>query len=343
MAEQTKIFLGGLAGNFTIHDLNGLFSSLNYRSITKIDLVRSKKDPKINAGYGFMLVQSQQEAKRILKTHQFKLKGRMFVAKAYKKGNDLEKFQDEVQKRRLFVHTIDPNMNNEDLKSFFGRIVDVEDGYIVKRKGNSFNIGYLMVRKVEDAWTLVKKKKFSFGSCFCIVLPYEKRLEAKEKKIQQYLQKNMRQKKRRVAPRAQRRERQRQEGGRRHKNSRFQSELCSYVNHELPTENNSPWNNTQQNYESFGVYASRADFRLNSKTHTLLYKGQFLDTFNCDPNHSQANIRLNPNSSVLKKNFTKKKMSLSLFAEDEEKQFHKKKMRMSRGYAEENGIFEPWF
>jgi len=281
MVKFRKIFLGGLAGYFQEQELYNMFKSLNFTSILKIDLIKSKKDPKINAGFGFMLVQCPKEAIKILKIHQFELNNRMFVAKDYKRGNDLDDFQDEVQKRRVFVHTIDPCKSNKEIKDFFGKVVPIEDGYIIKKSGSKFNIGYLMAATLEGAKYLIKKKKFSFGNTTCIVTPYEKRLQAKEKKIQTYLKKKINGKRNTVT----------------NSNNKTESNSPKYHNQKTRNygfnrevrERNEPANGS---IPAENIISGRPEnLRCKGISH---YKGKYEELLNRNLDHSWYNIRLNP-------------------------------------------------
>ena len=185
-----KVFLAGVSFDFKEQDLYDLFCK-TYHSIVSIDLVKQKKNKRLNKGCGFMEILDPKELAHLLRTEKFYLKGREFSVKEYKSGEELQKSKEDLKRRRLFLRHVDKKVTNEHLRSFFGGLVELEDAYLVKtekfnkfskerkriknrqkggkvvaeKAGRDLRHGYLVLVRSRDADKLLGKGVFVVNGC----------------------------------------------------------------------------------------------------------------------------------------------------------------------------------
>ena len=173
-----KVFLVGIGYNFTDALVHNFFAR-RYQSILRVDLVKQKKRPKFCKGSGFIELTDPEDLRHILATEEFRIKGRAIMAKEYKKGSELETFKKNVEKRRLFVHGLDPVLTDSDLRNYFSEVVELENAYIIdnskfeKRGGRKEEEGHLVpkygfvtTKTVDGAEHLLRREHFQIGR-FC--------------------------------------------------------------------------------------------------------------------------------------------------------------------------------
>ena len=180
-----KVFLAGVAFDFTEKDLYQFFGP-QYSSIQSIDLIKQKKNKRLNKGCGFMELTDAAEVADLLAREHFSFNGREFLVKEYKKGGDLEESKKDFIKRRLFIQNVHKKITNKQLRNFFGGLVNLEDAYLIKtdkfvkvgqeeaeqqRKqegrqrarvcaGNDLQYGFILVKHASDVDTLLQKGPF---------------------------------------------------------------------------------------------------------------------------------------------------------------------------------------
>ena len=194
-----RIFLAGLVFDFTERDLMNFFAKTKgYKSITRVRLIRQKNKKHLNQGSGFIYLTSKREATRILDQKIFELRDRRFTALPYMTGQQLDKFKQDVHKRRLFIHSIALDVTNQDLRAFFGDILSIDDAYLIQKgqqqqaKGpakdssnrkKQLQYGYVIVSKAEDAWILLEQRVFKLKGSSMIVLPFDQKKHGKKKEM----------------------------------------------------------------------------------------------------------------------------------------------------------------
>ena len=86
------------------------------------------------------------------------------LLKPFKKGKNLYDFKDGINKRRLFVYSLPPKMNNTDLYDLFSKYGNVEDAYIIINRltKQSKGFGYVIYETNEEAEKMIDRKILKF-------------------------------------------------------------------------------------------------------------------------------------------------------------------------------------
>ena len=178
-----KVFLVGIGYNFTNKLVHNFFSR-RYKSILRVDLVKQKKRPKFCKGSGFMELTDPRDLHHILATEEFWIKGRAAMAKEYKKGKELKNFKKDVEKRRLFLHGLDPRLTDSEVRDYFSGMVEVENAYVVDnskfekngvKKEEGYIVpkyGFITAKTVEGAEELLRRGCFQIGRFWAKVEPF---------------------------------------------------------------------------------------------------------------------------------------------------------------------------
>ena len=176
-----KVFLTGIAVDFDKRELTQFFRS-QYPSVIRVDLLKQKEHPELNRGFGFIELLNREEQQAILRQENFRFSGRLFSAKEHKKGKDLEKYKDAVERRRLFVCNVNLEVTDKELKTFFSEYAFIENAYLVNRKQYGASrqasaqprsgFGYVVVRYHEDARKLLDIQEFWVRGRKAIVKPF---------------------------------------------------------------------------------------------------------------------------------------------------------------------------
>ena len=196
--NHNKVFLAGLAFYFTEADLYRFFDQI-FRSVVKIDLVKNRSNKRLNRGCGFIQFADPAEARTMLETEFYTLAGRTFCAKEFIQGKALEQHKKDLERRRIFMHSIDPKLSNKQIKAFFDRFVPIEDAYVItkdrykltrkererlRRRGVSSSLdlryGYLVVREAGDAERLLDIGAFEVGRSHIILVRFDPKKHVKE-------------------------------------------------------------------------------------------------------------------------------------------------------------------
>ena len=207
-----KVFLAGVAFDCPEQDLLDFFQR-RYKSVKKIDLIKQRKNKQLNKGCGFMELEDPEEVADLLGKARFRLRGREFQVKKYKKGEELKKFKKDLNRRRLFIQNVDKGVDNGTLRGFFESFVDLEDAYLVKTEkfdrvrkkkekrvageqggvGEGFGgskgvgcgpseginyeeklqYGYLILKRAEDSDTVLCQGTFWIGGALAVVEKFD--------------------------------------------------------------------------------------------------------------------------------------------------------------------------
>ena len=195
-----KVFLTGIAVDFDREELTEFFMS-RFPSVIRIDLIKQKKDPTSNRGFGFIELLDRKDHQAILRQEYFRFSGRLFSAKEHKTGKDLERYKDAVEQRRLFVCNVDLDVTDRELKAFFSDYANIEHAYLVNRKQGAsgsgvyhhsnyqgrIGYGYVVVKNPSDGDKILEISEFWIRGQRVLVKPFDsakhRRHEKRSKKL----------------------------------------------------------------------------------------------------------------------------------------------------------------
>lgn len=156
--KNLTVFVTGLCGLFKASDLKDYFSN-KCDGIVSVSLPNKRK-----AGYAFVETANKKSLKELLKLKQLNFNGRELLLRRFLKGQELEKFKDEVNSRRLFVYSIPKNWVDEDLRELFATYGNIEDAYVIRdrysKKSRCF--GYAIFEEKSVAEWVARKKDLTF-------------------------------------------------------------------------------------------------------------------------------------------------------------------------------------
>ena len=175
-----KLFLTGLYSSFTDKEMLTFFKS-SFKSIKKVDLVKQRKNKRFNQGCGFLELTDEEEVKTLLEQEYFFLRGRKFSVKPHRTGEELRKYKESLRKRRLFIHSVEKEITDIELKEYFQEVVPLEDAYLIRKGGkgrkmeqNKLLYGYIILKKAEDVEMVLERRVFKLKNSNIIVMAYDK-------------------------------------------------------------------------------------------------------------------------------------------------------------------------
>lgn len=196
--QQIKIFLVGLHTTFTQEKIIQFFRG-KYGNVSRCKLITkmNKKGELQNTGYGTLFVTNSSTYEQIISKGNFILEGRRFFSKPFMEGDNLQSFKNSIRKRRAFLHNIDPSIDNNKLREIMRGYAEIEDAYIIKRRGKSSDpsrphFGFVMFKDVEDAKRLIKLKEIHYNGGRFYISHYKNEDERKKDQMTQdtFLKKN---------------------------------------------------------------------------------------------------------------------------------------------------------
>ncbi|CAH9068913.1 unnamed protein product [Cuscuta epithymum] len=117
-----KIFIHGLSWDSTAETLRAAFST--YGEIEECRLITDKVTGKAK-GYAFVLYKTRSSAKKALKQPQKKIGSRTISCQLAALGSVAGS---DVGSRKIYVGNVGPNITAENLRSFFSRYGEIEEG-----------------------------------------------------------------------------------------------------------------------------------------------------------------------------------------------------------------------
>ena len=196
--KHHKVFLAGLEFDFNEEEVFSLFTSL-YNSIISVEIVKQGRGNKHNKGFGFMTLGDPIEVNHMLNQVFFYLRGRKFLVKEHKEGDELEQEKDMFYRRRLFIKNVAVSVDNQQLWEYFSRLVELEDAYLIKTskfgerrrfqaqgkdKGKrKLQYGFLVLRNLADVSRILSKRYYCIDG-------FEAEVEKFDKKKHQITTKN---------------------------------------------------------------------------------------------------------------------------------------------------------
>lgn len=157
-----KICLVGLSVDYTKKEILDHLQSLF--PTAKLDLAMKLKKNNKNRGWATLTTEKERFKKLILEMKKFNLKGKNFFAKDFLEKDDLHKFQDDFNRRKIFVNKVPLEITTTQFRSFFEHFGELEDAFVVttKNKKLALNYGFLIFRKREEAEELLKLEVVDF-------------------------------------------------------------------------------------------------------------------------------------------------------------------------------------
>ena len=144
--EKTKIFLGCLPPNTDEQELRAYFSE--FCSISEMKLkYRSNKQC---AGYGYFFCNEDSNISTLTDTPHYH-KGRSLECRLYLSGEELKKYQEKFNKRRLYIGNLPLGTTDEQLFEFFNHISPVMRAYTLEKPDDDGKWFGFVVFKNESA------------------------------------------------------------------------------------------------------------------------------------------------------------------------------------------------
>lgn len=181
--DERKIFLVGLSKDHGVDELTTFFSS-KYPSFMKVEMKKKNKKSGKIAGYGFLSVSSDEDYAAIVRKGKFYLFGRGFFAKPYLKGENLKRFKQTVNQRRVFMFGLPSPLTDsqleDTLRDVFGNL---ECAFLVENNHTKINgkgLGYATFNTVESAKEATDIGEFEIHGKMVKIVPYNKREAGKK-------------------------------------------------------------------------------------------------------------------------------------------------------------------
>lgn len=159
-----RIFVAGLNGETSKKSILSFFNEI-YPGCTRVDLPVQKDQPNISKGFAILFLENENDYNKILSKKDFLIEGRLVHARPFKTGNDLTKFKEKFNKRKLYVSKIPKNWGNDMLLSCFLRFGGIEDCFIINDPitGTSQGFGFVIFFDLEPVRKILTKGSVSFN------------------------------------------------------------------------------------------------------------------------------------------------------------------------------------
>jgi RNA recognition motif-containing protein len=135
-------------------------------------------------GTGVITLSDASEKAVILETGTFSNLNRIFHAKPFLKGEELERFKQNVYQRRVFVNFVPQYLSDSDLRLKFSVFGEIEDAYLIKdgsKSGKkSKGYGFVVFKNKSSADQAIKTGFLTIGSTNVKIQPYAKRTGNKD-------------------------------------------------------------------------------------------------------------------------------------------------------------------
>lgn len=167
--KRKTIFLTGLSGLTKKKKLLE-FLKLKFQGVISINLPNKR-----NSGYAFIQIESEDAVKRILEVKTFTFEDRELQLTPFIARNNLEKFREELNSRRVFVSKIPKNWTDDKFREFFALFGDLENAYIIRRRKNkkSRGFGFAVYKEKGTALQVASQEFVSFKDRIMMVKMHE--------------------------------------------------------------------------------------------------------------------------------------------------------------------------
>lgn len=167
--RENTVFLTGLCGLIKKEELKAYLQS-QAKGILSIMLPNKR-----NAGYSFVELDTKENVNQLIKLHDLKFNGRSIQIRPYVQGEDLQKFKNEVNSRRLFVSKIPKTWADEALKEMFLPFGELENAYIIRKRKTkkSKGFGYVIYKNKEKAQQVASLNQILYKGSEILVKMHE--------------------------------------------------------------------------------------------------------------------------------------------------------------------------
>lgn len=183
--RELTAFVTGLCGLFKQEELLEYFKQ-RCEGVKSVYLPNKK-----NAGYAFVETKDKSSLEQLLQLKHLEFNGRELLIRQFLTGEKLRRYQEEVNSRRLFVHSIPENWIDEDLRRLFRAYGAIEDAFIIRDRvtKQSRRFGYAIFEQREVALSVAKIGFIDVGSGIIKVKVHQPKTKAKP--ANNYLQQNL--------------------------------------------------------------------------------------------------------------------------------------------------------
>lgn len=150
MKEENTVFMIGLPTTTNQNSFNNwIRNELPELKFKKIRFPKSRQ----KGAFGFIEFEDEISKDKILELPYLKFENRELKFQQYRTGNELKKYREEVQKRRLYVYGLKASMKKKDLREIFSPFGEINDAYLImdRKTGKSKCFGYVIFEEVEVA------------------------------------------------------------------------------------------------------------------------------------------------------------------------------------------------
>lgn len=150
MDERKTVFMIGLPTTtdqpFFITWIKNVLPDLKFK---KIRFPKKKQ----KSAFAFIEFEDVDSREKILSLTHLNFRNRELKFQPYRTGEELQRFREGVQKRRLYVFGLKPSIRKMDLRIIFSRFGELDDAYLIKNRktGRSKCFGYVIFKEAEVA------------------------------------------------------------------------------------------------------------------------------------------------------------------------------------------------
>jgi len=148
-ASTSRIFVGGVPIKMDEKTLRDYFSGYGQVSYFKLAKNKKTKEP---LGFGFLEFSDETVAHHVLQEKHI-IHGREIDVKPFKKGNDINKQDEDLKRRKVFVKGLPSSCDKFKLYQTFIKFGEIDKTYILydHNSGSSRGFGFVEYCKEEDA------------------------------------------------------------------------------------------------------------------------------------------------------------------------------------------------
>ena len=174
-------FMGGVPIDCTEQELENFFAK-EYPEIEikKVLLVRKKNQKKVNKGFGFVCLKTEESLQKLLKIKPTYKNKQLDIRRANKFSKQQEMAQ-EFYSTRVFARCIPEHITDDDFRQIFAKKFDIIRGYIVRdhQTGQSKGLGFIDFSTIEEAKRCLERSTYTIKGIKIPVTPFkiEKKLK----------------------------------------------------------------------------------------------------------------------------------------------------------------------
>jgi RNA recognition motif-containing protein len=162
-SNDNKIFVGNVPYQCTKEEFQNCFKHLN--GFITADIKR-RHNSKLSRGFGFVIFDSQHNAKQLLSINDITLKDRTLRFSPYSFNDN-----DDIKQFKLFLPDIDEDMTNEDLTNLLSKYGTITECIINNKNNRTFGI---ICFDNYDSFINCLNDNITYNDRELIVKPYKK-------------------------------------------------------------------------------------------------------------------------------------------------------------------------